>query len=121
MVSAAQVAQLAQEVRPRLAEIQGLGGHQQQDISRHGYVVEAEDQQQLAQDTADKAGVLLASPIEKRSDEELAAMLRSLDEYQVQLDTMRQHLNRRLESLREDWRALWTLRARERANDRTHG
>jgi hypothetical protein len=122
-IRAQRVAQLAAEVRPRVLEIAGLAGMSVDDdsIARHDYVASAEQQRtraaQIERDVLNEAG----RPLAQRSDEDLSALLRQMDEYQLQLEAMQEAILGRLEGLREEWVALFALRARERASDHSLG
>jgi len=118
-IRATWIGQLAGEVKPRLYENWALAGRNVADISAHPYVRAAEEQQQRTEQIKVEAQRLL--PVAELPEEGLARALRTLDELQLQLDTMQEAITWRLDALRAEWNVLWARRNREQADDRSLG
>jgi hypothetical protein len=118
-IRATWISQLAGEVKPRLQEIWALSGRNVADLATHPYLEAANQQQRRAEELRDKALKML--PVTELSEQEVSTALRTLDEYQLQLDMMQEAITRRLDGMQAEWNVLWSRRNREQAADRILG
>lgn len=106
-IRAKRVSQLADEVKPRLFEVFGLAGRNVPDLSNHDYVTAAAQQGDRLKTISETASKLIGVSFDDSSDDQIANILRSMDELLLEVDTMQDAMTWRLRGLEAERSMLW--------------